>query len=234
MTPPDYQGFTEGVLDRRPPRLDLARADRPGRPADPDAEVPARAVRPPVRRRRARPTRRSAPDKDLARRASQESLVLLRNQNNVAAAVDRASARSSSPGRAPTTSANQLGGWSVSWQGVFGSNQPCCVGPADQIPPAITVLKGIQAGRRVRPPRSSPHPTRPRRSARSADADAAVVVVGEKAYAEVLGDRPLPRLDADQQALIRALRGDGQARHRRRAGRAPARPRARASRRTRC
>ena len=39
--------------------------------------------------------------------------------------------------------------------------------------------------------------------------DAAVVVVGEKAYAEVLGDRPLPRLDADQQAADRALEATG-------------------------
>jgi len=40
-------------------------------------------------------------------------------------------------------------------------------------------------------------------------ADAAVVVVGEKSYAEGLGDRPLPRLDADQQALIAALEATG-------------------------
>ena len=31
MTPSDYQGFTEGVLDRRPQRLDLEGADRPVR-----------------------------------------------------------------------------------------------------------------------------------------------------------------------------------------------------------
>ena len=41
------------------------------------------------------------------------------------------------------------------------------------------------------------------------DADAAVVVVGEKAYAEVLGDRPLPRLDGAQRALISALEATG-------------------------
>jgi beta-glucosidase len=34
-------------------------------------------------------------------------------------------------------------------------------------------------------------------------------VVGEKAYAEALGDRPLPRLDADQMALISALEATG-------------------------
>jgi beta-glucosidase len=39
---------------------------------------------------------------------------------------------------------NQLGGWSVSWQGAFGANQACCAGPADQIPPGTTVLDGIK------------------------------------------------------------------------------------------
>jgi beta-glucosidase len=87
---------------------------------------------------------------------------------------------------------------------VFGSNQPCCVGPPDQIPPATTVLKGIQqAVSSSTQVISAPDQA----SAVSAlkSSDAAVVVVGEKAYAEVLGDRPLPRLDADQQALIAAL-----------------------------
>jgi hypothetical protein len=37
---------------------------------------------------------------------------------------------------------NQLGGWSVSWRGVFGAGHVCCMGPPDQIPPATTVLKG--------------------------------------------------------------------------------------------
>jgi beta-glucosidase len=40
-------------------------------------------------------------------------------------------------------------------------------------------------------------------------ADAAVVVVGERAYAEGLGDNPTPALPADQQSLIAALEGTG-------------------------
>ena len=40
---------------------------------------------------------------------------------------------------------NQLGGWSVSWQGVFGAGHVCCMGPPDQIPPGTTVLEGLQA-----------------------------------------------------------------------------------------
>ena len=44
---------------------------------------------------------------------------------------------------------NQLGGWSVSWQGVFGSGHVCCMGPPNQIPPGTTVLKGLQAATRT-------------------------------------------------------------------------------------
>ncbi|MGH3084043.1 MAG: glycoside hydrolase family 3 protein [Gaiellaceae bacterium] len=40
-------------------------------------------------------------------------------------------------------------------------------------------------------------------------ADAAVVVVGERAYAEGLGDNPTPMLPADQRSLIAALQGTG-------------------------
>ena len=40
-------------------------------------------------------------------------------------------------------------------------------------------------------------------------ADAYVVAVGEKAYAEGLGDNPAPALAADQQALITALEDTG-------------------------
>ena len=36
-----------------------------------------------------------------------------------------------------------------------------------------------------------------------------MVVVGERAYAEGLGDSPTPTLPADQQALIAALEGTG-------------------------
>ena len=83
-------------------------------------------------------------DKDLARRAAQESIVLLRNQNNVLP-LSSSVRKLVVTGPSADNVSSQLGGWSVSWQGVFGTTQPCCVGPANQIPPAVTVLKGIQA-----------------------------------------------------------------------------------------
>jgi beta-glucosidase len=43
----------------------------------------------------------------------------------------------------------------------------------------------------------------------AASADAVIVAVGEKAYAEGLGDNPAPQLPADQKALIAALQATG-------------------------
>jgi len=109
---------------------------------------------------------------------------------------------------------NQLGGWSVSWQGVFDAgNHVCCMGPPDQIPPATTVLDGLQAA----DPNVTAVPTDQTVSdaqiqaavTAAGSADAAVVAVGERAYAEGLGDRPDPVLPADQLKLIAALEATG-------------------------
>jgi hypothetical protein len=40
---------------------------------------------------------------------------------------------------------NQLGGLERELRGVFGAGHVCRMGPPDQIPPATTVLQGIQA-----------------------------------------------------------------------------------------
>src|SRR5258708_14761493 len=100
---------------------------------------------------------------------------------------------------------NQLGGWSVSWQGVFGAGHVCCMGPANQIPPGTTVLKGLQA----QDPNVISAPDQATAVSDAASADAVVVAVGEKAYAEGLGDNPAPALPPDQKALISALEATG-------------------------
>ena len=165
-------------------------------------------------------------NRDLARKAADESITLLRNQKNAAGTptlplstalgkivVAGPSAGCAAPGpdcAAPV--ANQLGGWSVSWQGPFQPLDPndhrnCCIGPPDQIPSATTVLQGIKAAA----PSSNVVLARDQATAvkEAADADAVVAVVGEKPYAEGLGDNPAPALAADQQALIAALQATG-------------------------
>jgi len=100
---------------------------------------------------------------------------------------------------------NQLGGWSVSWQGVFGAGHVCCMGPPDQIPPGTTVREGLEAA----DPNVTFAPDKQTAVAKAASADAAVVAVGEKAYAEGLGDDPSPQLTPDQKDLISALEATG-------------------------
>ena len=59
-------------------------------------------------------------------KAAQESMTLLRNQNN--ALPLSPSSKIVVTGPSADSMTNQLGGWSVSWQGVFGSGHACCVG----------------------------------------------------------------------------------------------------------
>jgi beta-glucosidase len=135
--------------------------------------------------------------------AARESITVLRNQNN--ALPLSPSARVVVTGPSADSMTNQLGGWSVSWQGVFGAGHVCCMGPANQIPPGTTVLSGIQAA----DPNVVSAPDQASAVAAAASADAVVVAVGEKAYAEGLGDNPAPQLPPDQKALITALEATG-------------------------
>src|SRR5882757_4225723 len=141
--------------------------------------------------------------RDQTLKAAQESMTLLRNQNN--ALPLSASSKLVVTGPSADSMTNQLGGWSVSWQGVFGAGHVCCMGPANQIPPGTTVLKGLQAA----DPNVTYDPGQSAAVSDAASADAVVVAVGEKAYAEGLGDNPSPQLAPDQQALVSALEATG-------------------------
>jgi beta-glucosidase len=150
-------------------------------------------------------------NKGLARQAADESITLLRNTGTLPLST---SARLVVTGPSMNRVNNQLGGWSVSWQGVFDAgNHVCCMGPPNQIPPATTVLQGMQAV----DPNVVSVPTDQTVTQAQVDAavaatqsaDAAVAVVGERAYAEGLGDRPDPVLAPDQQRLIAALEATG-------------------------
>jgi beta-glucosidase len=151
-------------------------------------------------------------NRDLARKAAEESITLLRNQGETLPLSP--TARLVVTGPSADRVNNQLGGWSVSWQGVFDAgNHVCCMGPPDQIPPATTVLEGIQAADpnvvSVPTNQEITHAQEQQAVAATQAADAAVVVVGERAYAEGLGDNPTPMLPADQRSLIAALQGTG-------------------------
>src|SRR5947208_14506993 len=79
------------------------------------------------------------------------------------------------------------------------------MGPRGRIPPGTTVRKGRQAA----DANVTYAPDRAAAVAAAGSADAVVVAVGEKAYAEGLGDNPSPALPPDQKALISALQATG-------------------------
>jgi beta-glucosidase len=141
--------------------------------------------------------------RDLTLQAARESMTLLRNQGSTLPLSPTSKLVVTGPSADSMT--NQLGGWSVSWQGVFGAGHVCCMGPANQIPPGTTVLKGLQA----QDPNVISAPDQATAVSDAASADAVVVAVGEKAYAEGLGDNPAPALPPDQKALITALEATG-------------------------
>ena len=164
-------------------------------------------------------------NRDLARKAAGESITLLRNQDGalplktdlgkVVVTGPSAGCEAANPSADPACQAaiaNQLGGWSVSWQGPYqplpsDDHRNCCIGPPNQIPTATTVLDGIKAAVPSTNVVWAPDQQAAVREAGSADA--VVAVVGEQPYAEGLGDNPSPTLPADQQALIAALRETG-------------------------
>jgi beta-glucosidase len=135
--------------------------------------------------------------------ATNESITLLRNQNGALPLPPTSKVVVTGPSADSMT--NQLGGWSVSWQGVFGAGHVCCMGPANQIPPGTTVQKGITDA----DPNAVYAPDQASAVAAAGSADAIVVAVGEKAYAEGLGDNPAPQLPQAQKDLITALKATG-------------------------
>jgi beta-glucosidase len=142
----------------------------------------------------------------LDRQAADESMTLLRNQNNTLPLSTTSKVVVTGPNA--DSIPDTLGGWSVSWQGVFDNNvQACCGGPPDQIPQqTVTVWKGIQAADGNAVLDSDPG----KALSDAASAAAIVDVVGElRPYAEGLGDDPAPQLTADQKSQIAALESTG-------------------------
>ncbi len=116
--------------------------------------------------------------RDLARRAVRESLVLLKNER--AALPIKPGARVLVVGSGADNIPMQAGGWSLTWQGDETTN--------DDYPEAQSVLAGLRAvagddftimdGTRV--------------GANMGDYDIAIAVIGEKPYAEMKGDVAIP------------------------------------------
>lgn len=133
----------------------------------------------------------SAEHRALAREAVRDSLVLLKNQGGILP-LSPNTTHIRVAGSAADNVGMQSGGWTVEWQGVDGN----------WLPGATSILSGIRAA--VGNETTVEYDLNG--AFAGADlADVGVVVVGEKPYAEGVGDNALPSLDAADLAAIANL-----------------------------
>lgn len=129
----------------------------------------------------------------VAREAVRKSLVLLKNESR-ALPISTQAARIHVAGKSADDIGNQCGGWTIRWQGQGG----------EVTPGGTTVLAAI---------RSSVSPaTRVTYSRDGTGAEGAVVavaVIGEKPYAEGVGDRDDLGLDPEDRATVANLKKAG-------------------------
>lgn len=138
------------------------------------------------------------PHRDIARQAVRESLVLLKNKNNLLPLDPKLNVMVA--GNAADNIGKQSGGWTLSWQGVGNTNK--------DFPGASSIFDGIKkrvsgAGGSAFLSVDGSYPTKP---------DAAIVVFGEKPYAEGLGDIKTLEYQAGDKSdldLLKKLKGQG-------------------------
>jgi len=149
--------------------------------------------------------------RDATLQAARESMTLLKNTGSVLPIARTAQVLVTGPNA--DSMVGQLGGWSVSWQGLFSSGHMCCEGPRGQIPPGTTVRQAVEAADSSTTfVAVSPAVTASEQAAAvsaASSSDVVVAVVGELAYAEGIGDDPAPALVAGQKGLLAALEATG-------------------------
>ncbi|WP_394842894.1 glycoside hydrolase family 3 protein [Pendulispora brunnea] len=123
----------------------------------------------------------------IARKAVQESLVLLKNEGDVLP-LESHHTRVLVAGTNADDLGNQTGGWTITWQGKSGKNT---VG--------TTILEGI---RQTVDKNSTVEYVKTPTAEQSSGYDVGIVVVGESPYAEGVGDRRDLPLKAEDQTAV--------------------------------
>jgi beta-glucosidase len=129
----------------------------------------------------------------VARQAVRESLVLLKNDSKTLP-LAKTAARIHVAGKNADDLGNQCGGWTIDWQGKSGE----LTTGGTTILAAIknTVSKGTQV-------------TFSKDGSGAKGATAGIVVIGEKPYAEMMGDRADLKLDAEDLAAVQNMKDAG-------------------------
>jgi beta-glucosidase len=135
----------------------------------------------------------SAEHRAIARQAVRESMVLLKNERQVLP-LSKSAGRIHVAGKGADDIGMQCGGWTISWQGAIGETTTG----------GTTILAAIQktAG-------PSTRVTYSKDGSGAEGSDAAVLMIGEKPYAEGQGDRTNLLLDAEDMAAFQNLKSAG-------------------------
>jgi beta-glucosidase len=136
--------------------------------------------------------------REVARQAVRESLVLLKNDNDVLP-IRPSATRIVVAGRGADDLGMQCGGWTISWQG--GSGRPT---------EGTTVVDALKThiSRGAPPSGGSLTIVKPGEPVRAAG-DLAIVVIGEQPYAEMKGDRSDLSLDPADIETVKAAKKAG-------------------------
>jgi len=139
----------------------------------------------------------SAEHRHVARQAVRESLVLLKNNGNVLP-ISKGAARIHVGGKSADDIDNQCGGWTIDWQGA-GQGKG-----GEVVPGGTTVLAAIQ-----RAVSKSTKVTFAKNGSGGQGATLGVVVIGERPYAEGIGDRADLHLDQEDVDAVNNMKSAG-------------------------
>jgi beta-glucosidase len=133
----------------------------------------------------------SADHRAIARKAVQESLVVLKNDGNVLPLAKTATVALA--GKSADNTGNQCGGWTITWQGATGNGVPGATSVRQAFESAVGASKVVYSAN----------------GSTTTGATIGVAVIGETPYAEGKGDKTDLTVTSDDVAVVKALKQAG-------------------------